>query len=363
MSIDVVEKIMHEAVKAPDDEKVRNQYCDAVVDYLKESKTPEEILPIVLQGIDIDNAANYYDYLDSAPKNQIQDKWKSIKKKLKELDNTPIPVLKFLAGLLSQTLMKGSNLEPLCGKVMSELVSMVTSKKKPVAINTYRPILKDYLVDDLNPKTSFPKWETINASEENCKKFAEILLEVTDGEDEQKYRAIRQCASQGINIANERIRKKEIESRIPESRIQEMEEIVSHYTVVEKEIRKAIYEVERLKEDIKRLHDKISTLESEKLELIKQIKSLNAEKEATQQMLEKAEKEVRERAALNDAFGALKKNDESAMLKDIAEELGAIYKDYIDSESDKMDVELGEIYREKLKEIFKILDKKGIRMA
>ena len=63
------------------------------------------------------------------------------------------------------------------------------------------------------------------------------------------------------------------------------------------------------------------------------------------------------------AFGALKKNDESALLQDIANELKAEYQDFVESESDEMDLVLGEIYREKLRNIFKILDKKGITMG
>ena len=58
----------------------------------------------------------------------------------------------------------------------------------------------------------------------------------------------------------------------------------------------------------------------------------------------------------------MKKNDETALLRDIGNDLKAEYRDFMDSEKDEMDVTLGEIYREKIKNIFKILEKKGVKV-
>ena len=49
-------------------------------------------------------------------------------------------------------------------------------------------------------------------------------------------------------------------------------------------------------------------------------------------------------------------------VREIAEDLKLTYKQMKGSESTEMSVELGEIYREMMKRIFKTLDKKGIRM-
>ena len=73
-------------------------------------------------------------------------------------------------------------------------------------------------------------------------------------------------------------------------------------------------------------------------------------------------KEIDERKDLNDAFDAMKANDEKALLKDIASDLSAIYKDFKDSEKVEMNMVLGEIYREKIKDVFSILEKKGIKV-
>ena len=103
-------------------------------------------------------------------------------------------------------------------------------------------------------------------------------------------------------------------------------------------------------------------MNEEKRNLEETIRTLNDDISKKQQLLDKAEKEVGERAAINEAFGALKKNDERSLLNDIAIELRAEYQDFVESESEEMDVLLGEIYREKVRNIFKILSKKGIKM-
>ena len=103
-------------------------------------------------------------------------------------------------------------------------------------------------------------------------------------------------------------------------------------------------------------------MNKEKAELEKAIKDLHGDMDEKNKDLDKAEKEIGERKALNEAFDALKKNDEGALLRDIANDLKAEYRDFIDSENDTMDVQLGEIYREKIKNIFKILEKKGVKV-
>ena len=60
------------------------------------------------------------------------------------------------------------------------------------------------------------------------------------------------------------------------------------------------------------------------------------------------------------AFEALKRHDEAAFLEDIAHTLRPYYEDLKASESDPVDAELGAMYRETLKSVFKALQRKGI---
>ena len=54
------------------------------------------------------------------------------------------------------------------------------------------------------------------------------------------------------------------------------------------------------------------------------------------------------------------KNGYQTCANDIARDLWACFDDFMDSIDDPMDEELGEIYREKLKGIFKALEKRGV---
>lgn len=117
-----------------------------------------------------------------------------------------------------------------------------------------------------------------------------------------------------------------------------------------------------MEDTIDGLQNDISNLNSEKKILQSNIRSLKDNIEIQKKDLEKAAEEIDERKSINDAFTALKKNDEEGILKDIAEDLKLTYGQMKRSENMEMNAELGEIYREMLKRVFKSLEKKGIRM-
>ncbi len=352
MEIKDIEKALSDALQAPEDENARNRYCSSVADYLKGKKSSVEIISIVIRGIELDHAANYFDFLEGASKNELQSIWKQIRqsKALKEGKKTHS--LMFLSCMLPLSFMKVGNMESLCGNIITTIVGMISPEKGSLSVKVYGPIICDCFLDDLNPKVTLPSWESVKVSEKTCQQFAEILLKATDGEKADQYKTVRLWA-----------KKKEIEAKIPKSRIEDLTAIVDHYKAVEKQLRDEVYEEARLQNDIVKLHGDIDELQGEKRTLEEQIRMLTANIAEKQQQLDKAEKEVGERAAINEAFGALKRNDESALLQDIANDLKAEYQDFVETVSDQMDKTLGEIYREKLKNIFKILGKKGIKMG
>lgn len=61
------------------------------------------------------------------------------------------------------------------------------------------------------------------------------------------------------------------------------------------------------------------------------------------------------------AIESLHDNDKMAMLQDIANDLSAIKSDFQDSVNYDMSLILGEIYRQKIKDIFDILEKHGVK--
>lgn len=64
---------------------------------------------------------------------------------------------------------------------------------------------------------------------------------------------------------------------------------------------------------------------------------------------------------LIDSIESLHENDKIAMLGNIADDLSAIKSDFQDSVNYEMTVILGEIYRQKIKDIFDILEGYGVK--
>lgn len=362
MEIQEIKKIFEEALRAPQNTELQGKYGDAIAKYLKEKKSTDEILTIVISGIDIDRAANYFDFLQDVSKNDLQIIMKQVRQNKQVKEGIDDHVLKFLSGMLSQAFMKAGNMESQCGNIMTLLMTSLASEKKPVSSKIYAPIFLDYIVEDLYTLKALPKWETIKASEEIYKHFAEIIVDITEDANDEKYKSIRTWASWGIRYADDLIKKKKIEAKIPKSRVSDLQELANHYRDVEKQLRNGVYEAAKLEDTIEELHKQIESMVDEKRKLEGQIRELNAEIAKKQDALDKANKEVDERKSINDAFGALKKNDESALLSNIADELKSIYSDFKDTASEDMDVELGEIYRDHLKNVFKKLADKGITM-
>lgn len=76
--------------------------------------------------------------------------------------------------------------------------------------------------------------------------------------------------------------------------------------------------------------------------------------------LEKLRQENTELKTLVSAQKKYREDSEKALLEEIAHSLNAEYSDFIESLDMPMNEMLGEIYREKCKQIFKILEKQGI---
>ena len=355
--------ILDAAIKNQDDDAARNQYCDAITECLKAKKIPDEVLGAVIRGVDIDRAANFFDYLEKVQKGDIQSLWRRIRDSKEIKDNSNNNAVKFLSALLLQSLTRLGNTEAICSGVLTALMHVLKNENKQIPGKIYEPIILDYLIMDIPPKGALLRWEEIKAPGEVSRDFAEIILAITaDEEKQEEYKVARNWASSGIRYAEKKLRTEKIEARIPKSHINELMALVQHYQSVEEQVRKAEYRIEDLGDEIQKLQGQIVELNQCKHSLEEEVKRLESTIEAKQGMLSKAEREVDERKAINDAFNTKKKMDEAALLSDIANELKAIHQDFMASASDPMDEVLGEIYREHIRNIFKILKNKGIEV-
>ena len=363
MEIKELKSILDAAQKDEKNDAARNDYYDAITKCLKGKKISDEVLSVIIRGVDIDRAANFFDYLEKVQKNDIQSLWKRIRENKEIKDNSNNNAVKFLSALLLQSLTRLGCTDVICSGVLIALIHLLKNDKKQIPCKVYEPIILDYLVMDIPPKTALLRWEEIKAPGEVSRDFSEIILAITaDKEKQEEYKGVRNWANIGIRYAEKKIRTEKIEARIPKSHINDLMALVQHYQLVEDQVRKSEYTIEDLGDEIQKLQGQLDELNQSKHLLEAEIKRLESTIEDKEGMLSKAEQEVDERKAINDAFNTKKKMDEEALLSDIANELKAIYQDFMESESDQMDEILGDIYREHIRNIFKILKNKGIKV-
>ena len=362
MDIKELNSLMQKCIKGKDNIKSMEQYEDALAEFLKKNKVNAEIVSLVIQGVSIDNAINFFDYFEEQNEKEITNIWKQIKLAPELKDKPGKNTVEFLTALLYLSFVSSSAIVKIQPGVISEFVRIYNSDKCNVTEVDKKAIVVDRFINEFPDSYEFPDWKNIKAASSNIKKFTDILIAILDSFEGKTHTKMRVWARKGNSQAVENMKKEELEAKIPASKVDELKEIASYYEGVDKQLRDFVYKIDELERTIDKLHSDIAVLNGEKKDLERQIVSLNGDIEKQEGKLADAKKEIDERKDLNDAFDAMKANDEKALLKDIASDLSAIYKDFKDSEKVEMNMVLGEIYREKIKDVFSILEKKGIKV-
>lgn len=113
---------------------------------------------------------------------------------------------------------------------------------------------------------------------------------------------------------------------------------------------------------IDELNKQIVSKDGEIDDLHMELMKLKAELEDKSRSSDELAKKLEESMEMNLSFETIKASREENLKKDIANSLRNIYEDYINSINETMDIELGEIYREKIGEIFQILEKDEVKV-
>lgn len=361
MEIKEIEELLYNAKKEIENEESVKIYTEAIKSYLKDQKSKDEIVSIVIQGMDIDGGSSYFDYIEKAQKNEIPSIIKQIRENKCLSENENNNGLKFLLSLLSEIIVKKGIIESLSGIAISRLVYLVSNDKKPISPDVYKAAVFDYLVSKIFEVEIFPNWNSINFSGEECKKFSELLIYSIPNENVE-YSAIRRWANNGLKYSKELIEREKIEATIPKSRVDELQDVVEHYKNVEKQVRDNAYLIAKLEKEILDNQETIKSLNADKKSLENELEKLKNDLSESKNTISEREDEIIQRKEINDAFTALKENDEKGLLNDIAENLKRMYGQMKTAESQEMSVELCGIYREMIKAIFKKLEENGVRM-
>ena len=99
------------------------------------------------------------------------------------------------------------------------------------------------------------------------------------------------------------------------------------------------------------MEEKVKELTSAKQDYVT-LKNLNLELEA----------KLKDSENVISIYGKDKSSSQSELLKNISQQLMEEYQDFQESLDMEMCIEIGEVYREKIDTIFKILSKNGIQM-
>jgi hypothetical protein len=361
MKIEDIEKLGSCALKDMDNVETTKIYVDELIGYIKENKIDDEIISVVIRNVDVDKGANFFDELESLPVSALQ----SVVKKIKgndDLTKHNANSLKFLCGMTYMCLLKSGNMDSVTGTVFLMLAENIKKNVKEKN-EVYPSVLEDYLIEEIKTGVDLPDWSKLKISAEAIKIISEELLKITGKNDKyERNLSFKTWLNNGRSFADAEIERLRIEEKLPKSRIKDLRSITDHYEEVEKNFKKAIYENDRLEKKVERQSKEILNLNGRKNELEYEISELKKEILQKKELIHNTEAEIEEAKTLNKALNSLKKNDEEAMLKEIADALRTEYIDYIDSKDDPMDLELGEIYKEKIKNIFKILENNGVKV-
>lgn len=362
MDIKEIEEIQNEALKTKNNEELMSKYKNAITTYLNQNKAKNEIISTMIRGFDLDEASVFLEYTKKLNKQELQSVWKQIRDNKDINGNQNNKGIKLLCKLLCLSIKRQGATDAITGNIILKIVNMILDEKKPIGSEIYKPIIRDYFINEVISASVFPNWESIKVKGDIIISFIDIIKKSVFDNNDEKYKDFNQWLVYGIQCAEKRIDEEKIQAQIPQSMTDELIALANHYSVVEKKLKDSVYEISRLEKIISHQKNELEAIEIEKVSLLNEIESLKTDINNQKKNLEDAKNEIAERKSINDAFTAIKKNDEQGILNDIAEELKVIYGQIKRSETAEMSIELGEIYREMIKKVFKQLDNKGIRM-
>ena len=357
-----IEEALQEALSDQDNAEKKIKLQASIADFLKRNKVTKELLSYIFKGFDIDdNGSAFMEYLQ-----ETDDKKRAAVCKLieghPEVKNASAGAVKCLAELMRAYVSKELVLDTSGDSILNALNQAIKKAGEENEKNC-DAIMRQYFIDGFFQGFKYPKWTEISNSPEAIQLFADYILGLL-GSDQLKpsIHELKRWLNEGKKEAGRLQDVNAIENQIPKSRIEDLRGILSDYEALEEKFRDSVYANAELKKKLKNAEDNFKELELEKSELTSKISSLNDEIGAMKEKLTNAGKELGERKKLNEVQTQYREEAKESMLQDIGRSLRAEFDDFVATENDEMSIPLGEIYREKLHNILKTLEKKGIKV-
>ena len=369
MDIKVVNDKLVQVIKAPEDDAKYQAFIGAYTMLLDSVKVNADTVGVAIDSVNIDQGVNFLDTFAALNKKDAQAAWKTLRNSEKFKANEDYKALKLMCSFAASGIGGDVNTGAILGNILTAMVfSFKKSKQDAISEEIYPMILTGF-VEMLPKDAKFPEWESVKITPENMQIFVEciekVLLLPAVQEEASRYpaiHAVKRWIALGKTLSEEKIELKEREKNKPAKRSSELTQLFEHFKVVEEALDKSVAEATKLTIENRRLKNFLSATEAENKEKAKIITSLEKEISELKSEVSQANEEVDARKKLNDAQVQYREDAQVSLLQDIARALKAEYGDYAETKDMPMNEMLGEIYREKLKQIFKILEQKGIKV-
>ena len=369
MDVKSVREKLSQVIEMPRDDIKYQAFVNEYSILLEQVKINTDTANIAFEAVKIDQGVNFLDTFAALDKKQIQGAWKIIRGCEEFKNNIDYNALKLICSFLASALSGDFNAALILGNILTAVVDLVRLPMQEEIQSIVYEIIREYVLEVLPKGTKFPEWKNIRITPEKmllfCITMEEILKIDSVQESDSNIKvifAMKKWLSDGKRYAEETKVLKEKEKNKPPRKSTELLALVEHFKILEDELDKSIYETAKLTLGVKFLKEELGELQASGRDKDKKIKEFQRQIEELKLKVSQANQELDERKKLNDVQIQYIEDVQVPLLQDIARALKPEYGDYAETKDFPMSEMLGEIYREKLKQIFKILEQKGIKV-
>ena len=369
MDIGLLEATLSKALNH--DEMAVGEYADQIVEYLKDKPDiTTEFLSVVIEGVPVDQCANFFDFLQECDKGKVQEICSLIRKNQAFKLNQDGIAYQFLCATMGFLITAPAAVQSMWTLVIGMLpVKVSVNTNSETKLEHYDLFFKESVIELIMKGVVFPEWSSIKTTGDIITRFVKLVNQIIDSECIAKDKScanavfeLKHWLLNGEKNARERKITQEVKEKDQPSKAEELFKLAEHYKRLEEDYAKNLKELSALRMKMTDFQTYIDKIESENHRL----EADNVEKEKTVEQLKdkldtKAEK-LDESKKLSKSLDVYRRESEQALLIDIANALKNSYIDFKESENEEMDIEMGEMYKVILRNVFKTLESKKIKM-
>ena len=369
MEIKTLEEELEQVLGCPNDSEKTKAYIDHFVALLEEKKITEDTANLAIKGFDVDLGANMLDAFSSLKKENVPDAWKAFRGCKEFKKNTENKATKMVCAFAGSALSGEANATFVVGNILTAVVSTIKGSKNEENGSEGLKIVLEYLLSTISKGAGLPEWKAIQMTPEYALEFCDIVSNsinlLKTEEREEKVPSVIEIEIWISKLKHQAGEAKELKDREKEKtpkKSEELAKLVEHFSALEQKLDSAMVTNAKLSTENHNYQDEICKLKENARELERKINDMESENSRLNIALQEAKLEVDERKKLNIAQVQYREDTQESLLKDIARALKAEYGDYVETKDQPMDEMLGEIYREKLNHVFRILEQKGVKV-